>query len=328
MFTISFLLMFMQDSVELVDLATFKKQYQAAILATQTVYDHLFISESRNYLAGEKIQYDITGGVCGDFIKRSFDATRDIVNRHDQEFLSRENRFTFIRKKESNQYVLQYYLYFNNDNEFQAAKAEMKGRLPDSFKLPFKNPMLGMKVLEMLDGKLPLHTSVYGKNYSVDRIEKHGKSDHTDFYRIHCTVDNSPDRRHFVDIDPNLAWSVTLVKAQSEEYRLEYGDRIDNVPILRKATFARLMKDEETNQVSIEPHYIIQVNKAEPYLQVDPKEYEIASYGIPKPPRPPVEGEVPQILWIGLAGIVTFMLGVLIIHYVKRKNRKASAAPV
>lgn len=109
---------------------------------------------------------------------------------------------------------------------------------------------------------------------------------------------------------------------------MEYGNKIDNIPILKKTTHFMPMTNEDTKQISMKPSYVIEVDHAELYVNVDPKEFDITSHGIAKPPRPLRPGELPLAVWIGIAVLFVFITTIQIIQYMKKKSKQSPPGTV
>jgi hypothetical protein len=133
----------------------------------------------------------------------------------------------------------------------------------------------------------------------------------------------------FFDVAPHLSWLIVKGRIGVQEWDVEYGDRIDEIPIVRRILYRYYETDEKTKTEKAIPVIDITIQKAEKYLTVNPNEYEPAFYGLEAIPTDVDQPTgVPAALYVALFGMICFIVGILLLHRASRRRAKEQATDV
>jgi len=333
--TVHFFLVFSFVQAPDISLDRFYELYQKAHSRCMKRYNNLRIVERKTW-TNDSTRVIQDGSLCGDYAN-GFTNYTDATGKRTvtQTCLTRDLLFIVRKNQKSGEWALTKYDLLNTGKSAEINKANYArerlmstGALPDAFLLPFsyngRSPWINL--LERICKS--------DKKIALEKIEAIGSSSGTG-YRVTYSFRDETNRTvetSFLEFAPNLLWMVTKGGSwisgftAGQEWTIEYGDKLDGVPILKKCVFYQVTKDASGKTIpdpSAKP-IIIEVTSFEPYDSVDEKDYDPKTYGVELPEYwdPDRAAEIPLALWIGLGGMVVFILGVLLIHLSRRRGKK------
>jgi hypothetical protein len=303
-----------------IDLLSIKKQYDAAFLKAKNAYNNLSITETREFTIDKSIPKDVvSGSLCGDFVKYRFINAN--INRCD--FLLKRSQLSLRYNEMTKSWILKGYSHPVDLEAYETCKRNTLKVFPKAFSVPFASMFDEISVQDILDGKSSPSASIRGSHpVTLDKAERimwKDKSVYRLSYTIHVAHEENGISGHF-DVAPELSWMIIHGKFSSTEWEIEYGQKIHDVPVAKLISYGSWRDDKETQEIRLVPIFAITVDKAEAYDSVNPEEYEPAFYGIQVPDE--TENKIPfLVLSLGLVGILSFIVGILMIVRAQRRAR-------
>lgn len=304
------------------DLESFKRSYREALLKNIAIYDNLYLCEERQYVGkpGDEL-YLLSGGACGDYIKSSL---KPGGRPKLQSLLSSRSRLAVFQNEKTKEWSLHEYIHVRDKQTYEFQRKMVKFHFPESFTFPFADRNGWVSVQDILEGK----SANYKLRNNTVKMNKITivKSGIMPAYRIDFTLSADEQKEtfsgHYVVV-PELSWMITGGRIRMEEWDIEYGDRIDGVPVVKKVVMKNSGATDETKVSTVQPVYIITVTKAEKYTTVNPEEFEPSYYGIQisqEPFQPDRPTPVPPILYVAGLGMICFITGILLLHRARRRR--------
>lgn len=292
----------------------------------------LYIRETHTF-EGIVRRDEFEGGVHEDYCK-----TIITQNNKKYGFFLCSKYYFYVHKQDNKNWALNGFNRFDNaPHAYVATKANIIKSLPKAFSLPFSIPLGSLTVTDILEGNT-LFTGVgSGGKTVVDKIVA-VQIDGLPSYRIDFSCIRQSDSKTYfsgyIVITPGYSWMITRGRLHeaSEEWSISYGNSVNGIHAPKMIVINKT--DRTTGQKIKDSAKIIEVNEAKIYNVVNEAEYSLDYYGLSEPAGdllsdPSKEIELPIGIFIGIGGVLCFIIGILLIARTARRGRASrSTAPV
>ncbi len=249
----------------------FSKLYESGIAKARDVYNHLTIHEE--YLVESVKRRDVNeGSVCGDYCKSLMIQN----NRKYLTVLCPRHQFTLHEEGTSGWSSPGFFPLNVKPDAYESIKSSMMRNFPHAFRLPFTTYGHAMSVSDLLKGKSFVGRPDSSKTV-VDQITVIRNNNLIAFrIQFNCLDSNNASfLKGHLDISPSTSYFITRGRINKEEWEIEYGELINEVPVIKKVV---VRNDNRPSDV-----LVLNVLKASAYDTVNENEYELRHYGITEP---------------------------------------------
>lgn len=315
-----------------ITIESFKEQYRDAINTLINSHRHIFVLESIHFQDDPADKTTWTNArVCDDnvvvMVSRGVSATNGGC-----QLLNGTFTMTLNYSTKTNKWSVASHVPLTDDRTRNYQKGQIRGLYPHALWWPYCMPNGWLTVGDILAGSSKSRRASPNLTFTISKIESL-RHNGINVFRLHF-IQHVPDPTGtmlhdpcYVDVAPDLGWQIVGGRyLYHEEWAIEYGDPINGIPIMKKATYWRIAP-----QWVRVPVFEVLVHHAEPCTKVD-ETFEPSYYGVnlsdleARALVPNESAEVPLILYVGLAGMLCFIVGVLLLARAQARTKRLRRA--
>jgi hypothetical protein len=303
-----------------------KSQYSTAFATFRSVIKNIYILETRKYMQAPET-YVIHVSSCDNYFLLNIDIGKGDV---DYRFcLTNQSWLNLSQNKATKAWALRGYALVKSEVDYNTYKNEMTSLTPYSMTYPFR------EINELATVDDILHERMINVKRKSRQIKLHYAAplatDNKQEFRLIFSIKfiyEDKTKYGYVDLSRDYGWQIVRGRVYINEWENEYMNRINGYPIISRIYSRSINYDAKQDKDIVTPNIEITVYKAEYLASVNRAEYEPAFYGIEIPPdyfealAGNNSARIPPAFYAVVFGLVCFILGVLLIHYSKRRAKK------